>query len=582
LSNFASDAAPDVTTGTRWRVKSPVPADYVAASGRTPLVAQLLFNRGIDARDIPAFLDPALIHEPDPSLLPDVDRAVHRINQALLRGEVIGVFGDFDVDGMTATTVLSEGLGALGAKTATFIPNRFTQGHGLHASGVEWLKKVKGASLVLTCDCGISDLPEADKAAAMGVDLIVTDHHVPLARLPKAVAVVNAKRKDSRYPFTEFAGVGIAFKLMQALYRDKDASPLEDLLELVALGTVADMVPLLGENRALVHRGLKVLNRTTRPGLMELIRVSGLTAGAITSGDISWALGPRINSSGRMEEEYSDDPARIGTNTSLRLLTTRDTTEAQRLAGELNEINAKRQQSTAEVYERVSERLLARGVSSLLFDADPTYEEGVIGLVAGKVSKEFYRPAVVVTSGDDLCRGSARSIPEFDLAAALEQASDLLNSFGGHPLAAGFSVTPQNLPLLEERLVTLAEKQLCGLDLHPRIEIDAEAKLKDLGGESYRDMRALEPFGQQNFEPSFVTREVEVVDCRSMRNHEKWTSLRLRQNGTTLEAVDFRTLRGPDDIPPLIDVVYNLRLRRWNGDESLQAHILDLTPSAIQ
>jgi len=544
-------------------------------------VAQLLFNRGLAPQDIPAFLDPGLFREPDPSLLTGIDRAVHRINQALLRGETIGVFGDFDVDGMTATTVLSEGLGALGAKTATFIPNRFTQGHGLHASGVEWLKKVKGASLVITCDCGISDLAEADKAAAMGVDLIVTDHHVPLARLPKAVAVVNAKRKDSRYPFTEFSGVGIAFKLMQALYRDKDASRLEDLLELVALGTVADMVALVGENRALVHRGLKVLNRTKRPGLEELIQISGLTAGAITSQEISWALGPRINSSGRMEEENSDDPAMIGTNTSLRLLTTRDTTEAQRLSAELNEINGKRQQSTTEVYDRVSARLLSRRDDALLFDADPNYEEGVIGLVAGKVSKEFYRPAVVVTMGDDLCRGSARSIPEFDLAAALEGASDLLTGFGGHPLAAGFSVTPQNLPLLQQRLVALAEKQLEGLDLHPRIEIDAEVKLKDLTRAVLDDMRTLEPFGQQNFEPSFVTREVEVVDCRSMRNHEKWTSLRLRQNGTTLEAVDFRTQRGPDDIPPLIDVVYNLRLRRWNDVESLQAHIIDLAPSGV-
>ena len=412
---------------------------------------------------VPLFLDPDQYGEPDPFLFADMDKAVHRILRALMRGETIGVFGDFDVDGMTATTILSEGLSRLGATTVTFIPNRFTQGHGLHASGVQYLKE-RGASVVITCDCGISDLAEADKAAAMKVDLIVTDHHVPLARLPQAVAVVNAKRSDSRYPFTEFAGCGAAFKLIQALYQNRDPSRLDDLLELVALGSVADMVPLVGENRTLVHRGLKVLNRTTRPGLIALMQVSGLTPGTITASDISWALGPRINSSGRMERTNGacgdEDPTKVGTNTSLRLLMTTNRDEAQRLAEELNEVNAERQQRTAEVYDRVSERVTARGESLLLFDADASYEEGVIGLVAGKISKEAYRPAVVVTSGVELCRGSARSIPEFDLAAALESCSDILVSFGGHPLAAGFSVKPQNLKALEQRLTALAEERL--------------------------------------------------------------------------------------------------------------------------
>ncbi len=564
-------------------MKPAAPPDYVAATGCAPLVAQLLHNRGIQPADVPSFMDPDLFLEPDPFLLPDMDRAVHRILRAIMRGETIGVFGDFDVDGMTATTVLSEALAGLGANTVTFLPNRFTQGHGLHASGVEYLKK-KGASLVITCDCGISDLSEADKVAAMKVDLIVTDHHVPLARLPRAVAVVNAKRRESRYPFTEFAGVGIAFKLTQALYKDRDPSRLDDLLELVALGTVADMVALVGENRTLVHKGLRVLNRTKRPGIVALMQVSGLTPGNITSGDISWALGPRINSSGRMERTNDasgeEDPARVGTNTSLRLLMTTDQDEAQRLAQELNEVNAERQQRTMEVFDKVTEHLLARGDRLLLFDADPSYEEGVIGLVAGKVSKEAYRPAVVVTSGEELCRGSARSIPEFDLAAALERCSDILVGFGGHPLAAGFSVTPANLPLLEERLIALAEEQLGGLDLHPRIEVDAEVRLKSLGMDAYREMRPLEPFGQQNLEPVFLSKGVEVADCRSFRNHEKWTSLLLRQNGETMEAVDFRTLRGPADIPKLIDLVYNLRVHRYDKDK-LQAHILDLAESRL-
>ena len=554
-----------------WRVKSGAPRDYVEASGQSRLVAQLLYNRGIALTDIPSFIDPDLVHSHSVFDLPDAEKAVRRINQALMRHETIGIFGDFDVDGVTSTAVISEALTWLGAKTVTHIPNRFTQGHGLHASGVEKLKE-QGATLVITCDCGISDLPEADKAAAMGVDLIVTDHHVPLARLPRAVAVFNAKRRDSAYPFTEFAGVGIAFKLMQAVYQGRnDESRLDELLELVALGTVADMVALVGENRVMVQRGLRVISRTTRPGLQALIQISGLAPGNITSGDISWALGPRINSSGRIDDA----------DMSLRLLVTTDRAEGERLAAELNEINSQRQQLTTEVYDKVSERLLSQVDRLLLFDADPTYNEGVIGLVAGKVSKEFYRPAIVVTSGEDLCRGSSRSIPEFDLAAALERCGDLLVSFGGHPLAAGFAVLPPNLPLLEERLVAHAQECLAGLDLHPRLVIDAELKLKDLGGESFKDMRALEPFGQQNPEPAFLTRGVEVVECRSFRNHEKWSSLRLRQEGVVFEAVDFRTQRGPDDIPRLIDLVYNLRLRRWGGEDTLQAHVLDLAPSVI-
>lgn len=556
----------------RWHIKAPAPRTYVDAVDYSPLVAQLLYSRGIDLNDVPSFVNPDLAVEQDLFGLADADKAVQRINEALLRGETIGIFGDFDVDGVTAALVIREALTGLGAKTTVHIPNRFTTGHGLHASGVQSLRD-EGATLVITCDCGISDLGEADKVAAMGIDLIVTDHHVPLARLPVAVAVINAKRADNRYRYTEFAGVGIAFKLMQALYHGRnDASRLNDLLELVALGTVADMVALTGENRRFVQRGLQILNKTQRPGLQALMRVSGLTPGNITSGDISWALGPRINSSGRI-----DDAAM-----SLRLLQTTSLEEGERVAAELDAINSQRQQLTAEVYEHVAGKLASQSDRPLLFASDASYPEGVIGLVAGKVSKEYYRPTVVVTEDTDICRGSSRSIPEFDLAKALERCSDLLESFGGHPMAAGFAVKPENLPALEQRLVHLAARELEGLELNPRLDIDAEVRLKSLGGTTYQALRVLEPFGQQNPEPVFLSRGVEVVECRSFRNHERWTSLRLRQDGVIYDAVDFRTLRGPDDIPPLIDVAYNLRLRRWNGEEVLQAHILDLAPSGIE
>ncbi|MCK9357163.1 MAG: single-stranded-DNA-specific exonuclease RecJ, partial [Dehalococcoidia bacterium] len=457
-----------------WRVRPPAPADYVAAVSSSPLVAQLLYNRGVSPADVPSFLNPDAFKAADPFALPDVGTAVNRILVAIRKGETIGVFGDFDVDGVTASAVLIEGMERLGARTVQYIPDRVGEGHGLSAAGVADMHD-RGASLVVTCDCGISDLAEAEKSSALGVDLIITDHHVPLATLPRAVAVVNAKRRDSRYGFTEFAGVGIAFKLMQALYQGwNDASRLDELLELVALGTVADMVALVGENRHFVQKGLEVLNRTARPGLQALISTSGLTAGSVTSGDISWALAPRINSAGRLENA----------SMSLQLLMTSSVDEAATLASDLDATNAERQRLTAEVYEMAHAQLASQPACALLMAADESYPEGVIGLVAGKLSKEYYRPAVVVTTGEDLCRGSSRSIPEFDLAWALEQCKDLLNSFGGHPLAAGFSVTKDRLPLLEERLKSLAESRLAGVEAGPRIDIDAEGSLKSLGGDT--------------------------------------------------------------------------------------------------
>jgi len=566
------NATPPSTTSplpAGWRVKPPAPSDYIAAVSSSPLVAQLLYNRGVSARDVPAFLDPASFRPGDPFAIPDMLTAVTRLNQARMRQETVGVFGDFDVDGVTATAVLLEGLRGLGIKAIEYIPDRIGEGHGLSADGVAWLRD-HGASLVVTCDCGISDLAEAEKSSKLGVDLIITDHHMPLATLPRAVAVVNAKRRDSRYGFTEFAGVGIAFKLMQALYQGwNDASRLDELLELVALGTVADMVALVGENRRFVQKGLEVLHRTLRPGIQALVAVSGLTPGTVTSGDISWALGPRINSAGRLDDA----------SVSLKLLTTSSPGEAADLARILNDTNEERQRLTAEVYDMARTQLGAQPESALLMAAGESYPEGVIGLVAGRLSKEFYRPAVVVATSEEFCRGSSRSIPEFDLAWALEQCKDLLNSFGGHPLAAGFSVTKPNLPLLQQRLQALAEERLAGVEPGPRIDIDAEVTLKSLGGDTYRLTRTLEPFGQQNPEPCFLSRGVEVVECRSFRNHEKWLSLRLRQQGVLWDAVDFRTLRGPDDMPRLIDMVYTLRTRQWQGKETLQANLLDFAPA---
>ena len=552
----------------RWEIRPGVPREYLDAVGQPPLLAQLLYNRGVTAEAVAAYLDPTQFQPGNPFLIPDVDKAVVRINEALLRGEKIGIFGDFDVDGVTSTAVIKETLALLGTEALVYIPDR-SEGHGLSADGVRYLRD-QGASLVITCDCGVTDIAEAEKSAALGVDLVVSDHHVPLSRLPRAVAVVNPKRTDSRYPFREFAGCGVAYKLMQGLlYGDSRMAQLELLLELVALGSVADMVSLQGENRLFVQKGLQTLNSTRRAGVRALMAVCNLVSGSVTSGDISWALGPRINSAGRLDHATE----------SLKLLMTESDEEALELARELDRTNARRQAHTSETYERAKARIAGQLDRPLLMDTDPDYPEGVIGLVAGKLSKEYYRPTVIVTHAEGLCRGSTRSIPEFDMAVALERCSDLLLGFGGHPLAAGFSAECDNVPILEQQLVNIAEERLVGVELSPSISIDTEIPFKALGGDAYRSMRALEPFGQGNPEPCFLTRGVRVLDCRCFRNEERWNSLKLQQDDIVWEAVDFRTATKVEDVPQVMDVVYTLRTRRWNGAEVLQANILDFRKS---
>ncbi|MBN1856345.1 MAG: single-stranded-DNA-specific exonuclease RecJ [Dehalococcoidia bacterium] len=571
MNTQKSQASNSPQSSPRWEISAPVPEDYVSAVGYSRLIAQLLYNRNVKAEQVPSYVDPEKFTTQSPFVLPGVSDAVNRIYKAIRSGEIIGVYGDFDVDGVTSTAVLMEAITIMGGRTIAHIPDRFTDSHGLKASGVKSLKE-RGASLVITCDCGISDLAEAEKSVALGIDLLITDHHVPLSTLPSAVAVVNAKRKDSTYAFREFAGVGIAYKLMQALFHGDSRAPLiEPLLELVALGTVADMVSLTGENRQFVQKGLTFLNETKRPGVQALIRMSGLTLGAITSGDISWALGPRINAAGRLDHA----------NTSLQLLMTESEEEAATLAAELDATNMERQRLTTEVYDNVKEHLLEQTDSPIFVAADEDYPEGVIGLVAGKVSKEYYRPTVIITIFDDLSRGSSRSIPEFDMVSALDQCADLLVSFGGHPLAAGFSLKKEDIPEFRARLTTIAHERLAGVNLSPRLRVDAEVSLKDLSEETFQKMKVLEPFGQHNPQPCFVSRGVEVLECRSFRNHERWMNLKLLQDGAQWEAVDFRTLRCPEEVPTLIDVAYTLRMHRWNGNEVLQAYVQDMAPSTV-
>jgi single-stranded-DNA-specific exonuclease len=553
----------------RWKVLPPVPVEYSDASGLPPLIAQLLYNRGLKPQEIEPFLSADHRLEGNPFLLPDMSQAVTRIFKAVLSRQKIGVYGDFDVDGVTAVVILVEGLSWLGGDVVPYIPDRMNEGHGLKVAALEKLRS-EGVSLVVTVDCGVTDLAVAKQARTMGMDMIITDHHMPLASLPRAAAVIDPKRKDSAYPYPYLCGAGVAFKLVQALFHgDNREKRLNSLLDLVVLATIADLVSLTGENRFLAKEGLRELNDSRRVGIQEMAKLAGLKPGQFGVDDISWVFGPRLNAAGRIDHA----------STSYRLLTTQSPEEACRLAVELEEKNAQRQKLTNDVLCRVKEKLAAKPGLPVLMDADESYSVGVIGLVAGRLVDEFYKPAIIINLGSELCQGSCRSIAEFDIAAALEACRDLLTAFGGHPAAAGFTVPRRNLPQFEQRIVDLARQQLRDLELCPEIVIDAELPLTALAGDIFNLIQKLSPFGKDNPPPTFLSRRVEVVECRNIGNNSCWLKLKLKQGSVIWQAVDFESQKKREEVPSQIDIVYNLEKRGWNEEEVLRLRLLDLAPA---
>ncbi|MBA7635903.1 Single-stranded-DNA-specific exonuclease RecJ [subsurface metagenome] len=487
----------------------------------------------------------------------------------MLSGENIAIYGDFDADGITATALLVQGLSALGGKATPYIPHRLTEGYGLKTAALENLYR-QGISLVITVDCGITALSQVKKAKRMGLDIIITDHHTPPAVIPPAIAIVDPKLPNSNYTFSELAGVGVALKLLQALFQSiGKEEQVEELTDLVALGTVADMVPLLGENRYLVKQGLKLINATPRLGVREMLTQAGLPIGSLDTEGISWVIAPRLNAAGRLEHAM----------TSYELLMTESPEEAHTLTMWLEGKNAERQRLTDKVLTKAREQVLAQGISPLLIASDSDYPAGIAGLVAGKLSGEFYRPAIVIKTGEVVSSGSCRSIPEFNIILALNQCRHLLSQFGGHSQAAGFTLLTKNLARLRQALLPLAANQLAGVDLRPHLDIDAEVTLPDLTGDTFPTIQQLAPFGQGNPLPTFLSRRVEVIDCRTMGTNGEHLRMKLKQGGTIWDGVGFRMGNFLSEASSPLDIVYNLEIDRWGGKERLRLNILDFAPS---
>lgn len=558
----------------RWLIQPAAPPHFQAQFPEfSPLVAQIFFARGLATRaDALRFVGDgdALA---DPFLLTGMSAAVERIRRALRDGEAIAVYGDFDADGVCATALLTQVLKKLGAKALPYIPHRVNEGYGLNQDALQDLKN-KGARVVVTVDCGIRSLAEVDGGTALGLDMIVTDHHSVGEILPRAVAVINPKQPGDKYPFQEFAGVGIAFKLAQALAQTPlpgaETLNLDALLDLVALGTVADLVPLVGENRTLVKRGIARLIQTERPGLQALIQQTGAKTRIVNAGTIGFYLGPRLNAAGRIEHA----------RTAYKLLSTEYPGEAEQLAAQLETTNRDRQKLTDELTQKA--RAMAAQLPPdeyILIAGSPDFPEGIIGLIASKMQEDAYRPAIAMTHQVDRgqMRGSARSIPEFNIIAALDECAELLVRHGGHAAAAGFTVTNEKFPALHARLRAIAARELRGLDLKPTLSIDAVAELSAMNWEVLAQLERLQPFGYGNREPVFLSKNVLVKNARIVGADH--LALTLSDGAVAWDAIAFRQKEMLAQLTPLpkqVDVAYHLASKVWNGETRLQLEIKDM------
>lgn len=563
-----------------------IPADVLGALGtHHPVLAQVLYNRGQDTPDkVRLFLEGSDNALYNPFAMHGMHEAVARIRAAIKQRELVAVYGDFDADGVTSTALLVQAIESLGGRVMPYIPNRVDEGYGVNTDALQSLAD-DGVKLVITVDCGIRAVEEVAFGRSLGLDIIVTDHHSVGDEIPDALAVLDPKvdamlreqNSDTRgYPEDMLAGVGVAYKLAEALVKAEESQSrrsiglkLEDLLDLVALGTVADLAPLdRPENRELVRRGLEVLNRAQRPGIYELAQVARVEPGKMNTVSIGFMLGPRINAAGRLDSAM----------TAYHLLATRDITEASRLAQQLQQINIERQNLTMEAVEIARARALSGADDDLplIFDSGPEFLPGIVGLVAGRLCEEFYRPAVVIEQGEEESRGSCRSVPEFDITKALDQCADLLVRHGGHAQAAGFTVRNENLLLLREHLMAMAAEALSGQDLRPTLDIDAEVPFDYLTMDLARTLQQLEPTGARNSAPVFVTRHMHVQECRRVGNEGKHLRLRLSNGFNHIDAIGFKLGEWAERIPPYVDIAYHLEVNEWNGNIKLQLNVQDL------
>ena len=541
-----------------------------------PIIARLLVLRGITGADEAGrFLNPRLEHLHDPFLLKDLRLAVDRLERAIAAGERIAIHGDYDVDGVTSTVILRRVLDLLGADVIHFIPDRLRDGYGLEPATIERLA-AQQAAVVVSVDCGIRSQAAAARARELAIDLIVTDHHEPDAALPPALAVINPKRRDCDYPDKNLAGVGVALKLVQALCQRSGRSGwLPAFVKLAAVGTVADVVPLRGENRVIARLGLERLSRKRHAvGLQALLDSAGLLGETLTGFHVAFRLAPRINAAGRMS---TPDLA-----TRLLLLTDDDrAAEAQSLAEQLEAVNLRRQEEEAEILAAARRRVDSDpdvGAHAILVVWGAGWHRGVIGIVASKLVDLFHRPAIVLAVEGDVAYGSGRSIPGFDLLGALEHCGELFTRFGGHRHAAGVTIDSGRLPELRRRITAFADDRLGPEQLMPRLRIDCRLPLAAITPDMVAGLRAMEPFGAGNPRPVFSSGAVQLVDGPRVLK-SRHLAMRVRQQGRVFRAVAWRMADRADFVTlhrDALDLAFHLTENRYRGEHTIELSVADI------
>jgi len=564
-----------IKSNYKWRLNA---MDINALEGSTcsalqatvhPVILRLLEIRGITSTEqIKRFLNPKLAYLYNPMLLKDMDKAVARIRKALALGEKITVYGDYDVDGITSCCMLVRTLREMGGNVDYYIPSRLDEGYGLNCQAIENIYK-DGTTLIITVDNGINSCEEIDFAAKLGIDIVVTDHHEPQDIVPDAIAVVNPKQKDCKYPFKNLAGVGVALKLVMAL-TDYDEQVLIKNLDLAALGTVADLVPLIDENRIIVKNGLEVLDSTSNKGLAAMKSILNISSFTDIS-KISYLLAPRLNAVGRIANA---DPA-------VELLLTEDEAKALQLARILETVNQERQARELAILNSAKNMLdqdSSLSEEKVIVLSSPDWHPGVIGIVASKIMDIYRKPCILICEDENESKGSGRSFSGFNIFKALSYLAPLLEKFGGHEYAAGLSLKVENIPALRQQINDYAKNKIKPWEDIPCLEIDTELKGEDLSMDLAKQIELLSPFGYGNPKPVFVCRNFSIDKIHTVGNQDKHLKILLKRPFQTIQGIGFNlgNMKSILEHAPIIDVAFNLEVNRWRDLEQLQLNIKDI------
>lgn len=565
----------------KWIIREPADRAKVerlaAEVGIDRVLADLLVQRGIETfGEARSFFRPSLDNLHDPFLMKDMDTAVERLHRAVVSGEKILVYGDYDVDGTTAVALVYSFLRRFTSAVDFYIPDRYDEGYGVSFKGIDWAAD-NGFSLLITLDCGIKAIDKVEYAAAKGVDVIICDHHLPEAEIPRAVAVLDPKREDCRYPFDDLSGCGVGFKLVQA-YSQRHGIPFESLvplLDLLVVSIASDLVTMVGENRILAHFGLKQLNENPCRGLLAMVSLSNLEPGHITVDDIVFKIGPRINAAGRMESGRM----------AVELLTAADAATAMAIGRQINESNNERKNIDREITQEALEmvqsgRCLSNVNATIVYN--PKWNKGVVGIVASRLVEAYYRPTVVLTKSNGFVTGSARSISGFDLYEAIDSCSDLLENFGGHMYAAGLTLKEENLEEFSRRMDSFVEKHIVKEMMTPVVEVDAKLDFAQINPKFFRILKQFQPFGPGNHNPVFETEN--VYDAGTGRKvgaggvHMKLDLIQESQPYHQIPSIAFNMADFYDYIKDgnPFDVCYTIVENYYRGNSSIQLRIRDL------